>query len=213
MRREVDAKFPDLKVEVRDRATEIVGPLRLLERDQEIDRFQIRIVLPDDYPRGVPDVYEVGGRIPCSATHHMYADGRACLFAPGERWRHWPRGKGIVDFIDGPVRSYFIGQALFELTGEWPFGQRSHGASGILEAFGDMLRTRNPRTIVRYLGVLSRKKLRPLSQCPCGSQLPIHSCHRRKLADLRSKISYREARRALGVVIAEVERSQLQQKS
>ena len=172
-----------------------------MEGDQEVDRYQVKITVSDDFPRSLPVVFETAGRIPPDADHHMYGNGSACLFAPGERWRYWPTGSRFVDFLDGPVRSFFIGQALFELTGEWPFGQRSHGAKGIIEAYGEMIRSRNPAVVVRYLEVLSRRKLRPRSPCPCRSGNPMHSCHLPKIASLRAKVPYRDARHALAIVL------------
>ncbi|MQA92755.1 MAG: hypothetical protein GEU90_21460, partial [Gemmatimonas sp.] len=184
---EVAASHPDFVVEVHDGTVRLSGRLLLAEGSKVIDSYDIAVVLPSDYPRGIPDVYEVGGRIPWVVDRHMYPSGRACLFAPGERWRHWARGLGMSEFLSGPVRSFFMGQTHFELTGGWLFGERSHGALGIIEAYSEMLHTTDVPVIVRFIGVLSRRKLRPRSQCPCGSGRAIHSCHMRKLADLRSK--------------------------
>jgi hypothetical protein len=198
--KEIAAEYPDLVVEIREGAVRVVGLFWLLEGGQEVDRYEITVVLRSGYPRTIPDVYETAGRIPRDADHHMYADGRACLFAPGEQWRHWPQGSNLLDFLNGPVRSFFISQALYERTGEWEFGQRTHGAAGILEAYGELLGTRDALTIVRYLEALSRRKLRPRSPCPCGSGRAINSCHMRKLAELRGKIPYRDAQLALAIV-------------
>jgi hypothetical protein len=204
VRQELVGTHPDLQVEVRDGAVRLVGPLRLCEDGTEIDRFDVEIVLSRRHPREVPWVYEMGGRIPRITDRHVYVEGHACLFAPGERWRHWPPGSSLAAFLDGPVRSYFVGQAYFELMEQWPFGQRSHGFEGILESYAELLRTTDPRTIMRYLTALARRKLRPRLPCPCGSGRPIHSCHRMKLADLRGKIHFREAHVALAIVIRQL---------
>jgi hypothetical protein len=201
VRHELAGTHPELQVEVRDGAVRLVGPIRLCDDGAEIDRFDVEIVLSGRHPREVPGVYEIGGRIPRILDRHVYVAGNACLFAPGERWRHWPRGAGLAAFIDGPVRSYFVGQAHFELTEQWPFGQRSHGFEGILEAYAEIIGTAEPSTIVRYLIALARRKLRPRLPCPCGSGRPIHSCHTRQVAELRGQIHFREAQAALGVVI------------
>jgi hypothetical protein len=201
LRRDLANAYPLLVVEIRNHLVVVCGKFQLAEDGVEIDGFEVEIVLPDDYPRGIPSVFEVARRIPHDADHHMYENGRACLFVSGERWRYWPAGSTFLEFLEGPVRSFFIGQSLFELTGEWPFGQRSHGLAGIFESYGELLRTRHIPTIARYLEVLSRRKLRPRSSCPCGSRRPIHSCHMRKIAELRGKIPYREARAALAAIV------------
>lgn len=202
---EIAAEYPDFVVEVRDGAVRIRGVLRLQEDGLEIDRYEMEVVLPQGYPRTVPDVYEMAGRIPRDADHHMYPDGRACLFAPGERWRHWPRGSDLLDFLNGPVHSFFIGHAIHERTGKWEFGQRSHGAAGILESYGELLGSSDGLRIGRYLEALSRRKLRPRSPCPCGSGKAIHACHMRQLADLRGKVPYRDASAGLKIICRDLE--------
>lgn len=197
--------YPDFTVTVEAGAVHIRGVLRLTDGEREIDRYDIDVVVRASYPRRMPDVYETAGRIQRDADHHMYADGRTCLFAPGERWLHWPRGSNLRDFLDGPVRSFFIGQALFERTGMWEFGQRSHGAIGVLESYRDLVGTRDNAALLRYLLVLSRRKLQPWTDCPCGSGKPMTACHMRKLADLRSKVSYREAAAGLAIIRRDLE--------
>jgi hypothetical protein len=205
LRAEIAPAYPDFAVTMRGGAIHVQGQLRLVEGVREIDRYDVAVIARASYPRRVPEVYETAGRIPRDAEHHMYSDGSACLFAPGERWRHWPRGCGLRDFLDGPVRSFFIGQALFERTGTWAFGQRSHGAIGVLESYQELVGTRDPATLLRYVEVLSRRKLRPWTMCPCGSGRPMNACHFRKVADLRGKVTYREASVGLAIIRRDLE--------
>jgi hypothetical protein len=205
VRAELAAGYAHFAVNVRGGAVHVEGVLRLAENGREIDRYKIDVVVRPSYPRRIPDVYETEGRIPRDADHHMYRDGRACLFTPGEQWRHWPRGSNLRDFLEGPVSSFFIGQALFERTEKWEFGQRSHGAIGVLESYQELVGTHDNATLLRYLQVLSRRKLRPWTGCPCGSGRPMTSCHMRKLADLRSKVSYREAAAGLAIIRRDLE--------
>jgi hypothetical protein len=202
---EIGATYPDLVVKVGQGAVRVVGPLRLVEGLREIDRYDIAVVIRPGYPKKMPDVYEVAGRIPRNANHHMYPDGRACLFVPGERWRHWPRGSNLRGFLDGPVRSFFISQAIFERTGEWEFGQRSHGALGFVESYQELIGSRDLPTVLRYLEVLSRPKLRPRSPCPCNSGNAINVCHIRTLAELRGKVPYRDAAAGVAIIRRELE--------
>jgi hypothetical protein len=202
---EIASEYPDLVIEVREGAVRVTGALRLAEGQREIDRYEMEMVISQRYPRRMPDVYETAGRIPRNADHHMYPDGRACLFAPGEQWLHWPRGSNLRDFLDGPVRSFFISQAIFERTGEWEFGQRSHGAIGILESYEELIGSQDVTTVLRYLEVLSRPKLRPRSPCPCGSGKAISACHMRSLAELRGNVPYRDAKAGLAIIVRQLE--------
>lgn len=200
---EVAAEYPDLRLSVRNGLVYCTGSFLLLKAGQEVDRYEIEVKLPADFPAGVPTVYERAGRIPRIADHHRNRDGSVCLFAPGERWRYWPEGAGLVEFLRGPVQAYFVGHAIYELTGKWPFGERSHGAAGIFEAYSDLLGTEDQRTIVRYLDALARRKLAPHRACPCGSGRSLSRCHRDAVVALRRKVRWKEARQALVSVFLE----------
>ena len=193
---EVSVKYPELTVSsINDRVV-IAGLFREVGDSAELFSYDIVIELPPNFPEGVPTVCEVGGRIPRDADHQVNSDGTACLFVAGERWRHWPRGSSLGDFISGPVRSYLIGQALVEAGQPWPFGERAHGAKGVLEAYGEMAGFADPKVVTSFICSLARPKLRRHRQCPCGTGQLIRDCHLALLSDLREKISRVEAETA-----------------
>ena len=64
----------------------------------------------------------------------------------------------------------FLSQSHFEATGEWPFGERSHGKQGILESYADLLQLPCIEDLVAaYLNVLSRNHLKGHVTCLCGT--------------------------------------------
>lgn len=193
---ELKAAYPDLTATVEGDLVFIRGPFLLLDEAAEVDRYDIVLELPLDFPEGVPSLREVGGRIPRHAKHHVNHDGTACLFVSGERWCYWPRGSSLTQFLNGPVRSYLLGQALVEAGRPWPFGERSHGAQGVLEAYGDMIGASDPVIIARYIQALTRMKLRRHRPCPCGSSRPLRDCHLAQVLTLRDTISIHEAEAA-----------------
>jgi SEC-C motif len=141
------------------------------------------------YPDALPLVFEVGGRVPRDADHHVNREtGEACLFVPDERWKVAPPGMTFLDLLNGPVRNFLLGQSLFRLTGEWPFGQRSHAAAGIREYYSELLGTDDVNVIVRYVECLSRATLKGHWPCPCGSGKRLRDCHRAQVDELRTKI-------------------------
>jgi hypothetical protein len=194
----LDAEFPGLTTAVEGGLVHVTGPFVLADASgAEVDQYEIDVCLPANFPIGVPQVKETAGRIPRAAAHHCYTDGTLCLFAPGERWRYWPEGQGLMEFLRGPVKSYFVGHSIYELKGEWRFGERSHGARGIVEAYADLVGSTEPRTLVRYLSTLARKKLVPHRACPCGSGRRTSICHRSLVQSLRQTIHWRDAKEAL----------------
>ena len=142
-----------------------------------IESYSIKIVLPKDYPIGVPKIYELEGKIPRIPDRHINYDGSACIFSPPERWEKWPIGSGIDTLLDGPVKDYFFSQAYFERTGKWPFGEWAHGDAGVLQYYIDRLKVLSLKELMEL--VLLSQYSSPSRQwrCPCGSQKRYRDCH------------------------------------
>lgn len=152
------------------------------------DRFTIEITFPNDYPHTLPQVRETAGRIPYTADRHVNPhDGTSCLCIPDE-WFFQRSDKKFITFLKGPVSNYFLSQKYFEVYGEWPLGERQHFNDGLLDFYEELLGTRDPQVIKRYLEYLSRDKIKGHWDCPCGSGKRIRNCHRETLADLKNKI-------------------------
>ena len=189
MRVEVQAAYPNLHFYPQGDRVLVRGTLPILHEGDELDRYAVEIILPADYPDVLPLVFEVGGRVVRDPDHHMKGEtGEACLFVPDEQWRVCPPGMGFLEFLNGPVRSFFLGQSLFRLTGKWPFGQRAHGAEGIREYYRELLGTDDIAVILAYLECLSRPTLKGHWPCPCGSGKRLRDCHRSRVQELRDKI-------------------------
>lgn len=177
--------FPALIMSIElNRAVVLTGEWHVYGKERLITTYNVRIVLPSDFPKGVPLVYEVGGVIPQDADHHINPDGTACLFAPPERWEKWPEGASIAVFLNGPVRDFFFSQAFYERTGQWPFGEWSHGDVGVIEYYFEKLGT-SSFTILEGLVQLSQYHS-PSRQwrCPCGNNKRYKECHWRLMEPL-----------------------------
>ncbi len=189
MRAEAQAAYPNLHFYPQGDLVLVRGTLPITHEGEELDRYAVEIVLLADYPDILPLVFEVGGRVPRDADHHINREtGEACLFLPDERWRVCPPGIGFLEFLSGPVRDFFLGQSVFQRTGEWPFGQRPHGAAGIREYYSELIGTSDLTVILGYLWCLSRPALKGHWPCPCGRGKRLRDCQRSQLEDLRSKI-------------------------
>jgi hypothetical protein len=199
IRTDLRTRYPSLHLFIEPDGTATVQgtfPVRSPE-GRVLDRYQVSIELPPDYPESLPIVREVGGRIPWKPEFHVNPEGVACVLLPDDRWRCFPEGAPFVQFLDGPVHDFFLSQSLVALGEDWPFGQWSHGADGVREYYQWLLGTDDPGTIVRFLRILSKLNLREHWDCPCGSGEKIRRCCRARIADLRGKIPPRVARKAL----------------
>ena len=181
--------------------TEIAGAFPVVGVDGEVvDRFNIVITIPSTYPAELPIVREVGRRIPRTADRHVFTDGTSCIMYPDDRWRCFPEGSTLMEYLQGPVHNYFLGQSYYEECGEWPMGEWGHGFLGVLEYYQWLAGTDDALTAWRFLYVMTRRTLKPHWDCPCGSGKKIKQCCRRKINDMRYKIPVAMARASFALL-------------
>jgi hypothetical protein len=197
-RQEVEAAYPQLLFSVSDSNVLLDGLFPIRDGEETLDQFAVQIALPTDYPDGLPIVREAAGRIPKVADRHVGPEtGEACVLLPEDRWRSWPLGSSLLGFLDGPLRNYFLGQAIVERGGDWPFGQWSHGVAGQMEYYRDVFGTDRAEYVKKYLEYVIAKKLKGHWECPCGSGATTRSCHMKAILLLREQVPRSDAQVAL----------------
>lgn len=197
---EVQTVYPNLHFYPENDRVVVRGSVPIIDGGEELDRYSVEIVLKADYPESIPLVWETGGEIPRHIDYHINSGGEACLFIHDERWRIYPPGTSFLEFLNGPVRNFFLGQSIFRRTREWPFGQRRHGVAGIRDYYGELLGTDDVTVLVGYLECLSRPVLKGHLPCPCMSNNRIRDCHHDLINDLRAKIPWEIAERSLDAI-------------
>lgn len=168
------AKYPTLHALIVDRQCRIRGTFAAVEAD----RYALDIALPGNYPHAMPSVWETRGRIPREIDSHVLEDGSLCLGTPLALWIQLGGDYRMERVIDGPLRSFLIGNSLVEEGEPWPYGHRPHGAAGLLEHFGELIGTSDPKSVGRLLISVWEKKVRGHWLCPCDSGRIIRKCHR-----------------------------------
>ena len=191
LREDIEEHYPTLHVIVgEDDIVRVAGMFPV--RDAEgtcIDGYEVRLDLPPDYPRGLPEVYETGGRIPWTDKRHVNTDGTACVMMPEERHRIWPRGEPLSRYLDGPLRNFFLGQLARDHDDPWPFDEWSHGEEGFNEFVQQELGSSDPIVIRRFLWLLQDNPVSYRKPCPCGSHRQTRDCCRSKIVVLRRVVS------------------------
>lgn len=208
MQAETRSAYPHLHFCVRGQVVYVTGSFPIRQDSVEIDRFLVEIQLPFDFPRGIPRVREIGRRIPRIADRHMYSDGTACLFVDEDWIIANPEGTDWLTFLKGPVRNFFIGQCLVEAGAGWPFGERSHGAKGILECYTELTGANDLCIAYNYLQTLSKKKVKGHWPCPCGSGMKIRDCHKLAIYSLRQRIPHQVFQNSLSHIRQELQGKQ-----
>jgi len=197
----VEAHYPDLRFAANGDFVCIHGSFPVTFELQVLDRYSVEIQLARDHPTSLPIVREVGGRIPHHEDRHLNArDGTACVLLPDERWRIWPADAPLIDYLNGPLHSFFLAQSLVEHGDPWPFGQWSHGAVGIMEFYTELLGTKDIRVVAAYLDYLASKEIKGHWPCPCKSGRRLRDCHMKFLMELRAKIARKDATNSLNML-------------
>jgi hypothetical protein len=162
------------------------------------DSYQVRVGVTAEFPREAPLVFEIGDRIPRVLDRHIYPKHGNCCLGVWEEWLLTAPDHTFETFLTGLLHDYFVGQTYFDATGEWPFGERSHGDAGVLESFAELLGVENdPTIVVEHLRLLSMNEVKGHNPCPCGSGRKLRQCHWDKLEELKKRIPSAMARRML----------------
>jgi hypothetical protein len=160
-------------------ATDAIGDHAVTET------FMIELLVPAKYPRLVPAVREIAGRIPRS--FHTNPDSTLCLGSPLRILIRMNARPSLIGFVEGCVVPFLYGFVRHERGEGLPFGDLTHGIPGLLDDYKSLLGVTDDYScvgMVRMLGLKRRVANKQL--CPCGSGARLGRCHHRRLNRLRS---------------------------
>lgn len=157
--------------------------------DGPFDSFQIEVRFRPEFPLSEPAVFETGGRIPKIPDRHVFDGSERCCTGVWEEAYLKPAVHSVAGFMVTMVNDYLVSQTYFEVNGSWPYGDRSHGKLGVIEACCDLIGIdHDPKLCIDmmfYLAGLPCKGHRP---CMCGSGKRFRNCHRPHLADVSRRV-------------------------
>lgn len=190
LKQEISQSYPELLFSIRNNRVFLSGNFLIKQRLKIIDSFLIEIEFPPKYPQGLPLVFEIGGRIPRTPDRHINPFGDCCIYFPLQLAEVLPQDASFSDFLNGPVKSFFLGQSYFEVTGDWLFGEWPHGQDAIYAFYAPILKTTDKSVISRFFQVISGKEFKGHWPCPCGSGKKLRNCHFSEVARLHQDYHY-----------------------
>lgn len=152
------------------------------------DDFQIRICIPSNFPKSLPQVFETAGRFKRSPDYHTYNDGSLCLGSE-------IRLRSLC--ADNPSVSAFfknvIVPCLYSIShklkyGDAPYGELEHGERGLVDDYEKLFGLKGRQAVLLAIKALG-KRYREANklQCPCGCSQRLGRCDFRfKLKPFRS---------------------------
>ncbi len=175
----VKEKYPGLNLHpLDDDAWEILGNLHFLGKFQSEtieDNYFIHIYVPPAYPKNLPQVWELGGRIP--KDFHKLNDESLCLGTSLDVKIKFHKHPNLLGFIEESVVEYLFGYSYKLKHGILPFGERSHGIKGVIEHYKELFSTHDLIDVVNLLEALVCQDCKNNLECACGSGKNIDQCH------------------------------------
>lgn len=147
--------------------------------------FDIDLIIPADYPDGLPRVYEVSGKID-PEYEHVFEDKKLCLAVPIEERRLFAQEPTLLGFVNKLVVPYLYGYCYWEKHKDHPFDESAHGAEGIVQYYFDKLNLDDELTVLAIISYLVERGYRGHHPCPCGSGQRVRNCHGPALKNLNN---------------------------
>lgn len=143
------------------------------------DQFVLEIEIPPSFPREVPRVTEIGGRIPKEAKFHVNtADGTLCLGSPLRLRYLLAQVPTLTGFADKClVPCLFAHSRRLGGSSEYAFGELAHGLLGMLDDYVALFAVKDIHQAVETLRLLGMKKrIANKFPCPCGCRKRLGCC-------------------------------------
>jgi hypothetical protein len=187
-------RYPGLRIRP-SRSTGILvisGDLAFDARDDRGERqihdvFHIELRVPSRFPAELPDVRELGGRVP--PDHHVNSNGTLCLGATLRLHLHLASAPHLVGFVESCVVPFLYGCVLKERGLPLPFGELPHGERGLLDDCAEIVGVRGDDACLGMLQLLAAKKrIANKRPCPCRSGRRVGRCHHELLNTIRCRM-------------------------
>ncbi|MFK8400043.1 hypothetical protein M2D07_016190 [Pseudomonas sp. BGr12] len=147
------------------------------------DCYQIHIVVFPEHQEKLPEVYEIGDRVPRDGDHHVNPDGSLCLGSPIRLHTILRKGFSLTEFVDRCLIPFLYATSLAELGHErFRLGELPHGTAGLIEDYAKLFGCTTRADVVRHLETLTLKKRRAnKKRCPCLCGQKLVKCRTHKV--------------------------------
>ncbi len=149
------------------------------DRQGEItDEYRLKIAVPRNFPKSLPNVSETAGKIPRKEGFHINPDDTLCLGSPLRLLLRISTAPTLLGFAENCLIPHLFAISYkLRHGGPLPFGELEHGLPGILDDYMDLLKLREPQQAFRAIQILGMKKRRANKLlCPCGCDRRLGKC-------------------------------------
>jgi hypothetical protein len=194
----IDANYPTLNILIQDELVHLMGTLRIKDdKNIILGSFLIDVNIPNNFPREIPEVREIGNKIPHIRDRHFdEISGIACLCFRDAVFLYWDENSTIVDFIKNLIEPFFLWQIEYEATGGKNIDKAlPHGIEGSLQFYKEILGTDDRTVIYKFVEYLAKDKVKGHWACYCSSGKKMRDCHIDTIKKYKLKIRACDARK------------------
>jgi hypothetical protein len=208
MKQQLQDFYPTLHFAEREGKVFIKGGFPVGDGTENLDWYQLEIEFKEDYPESLPVVREIARRIPKLADRHVNpSDGSLCLGVPDSFYMDGTAKAPFTTFLEGPVRTFLLGNSMVEQGLGWPFGEWGHGAKGILEYYSQLFSLSDLGVIAHLVFCALEPCIKGHVACPCKSGKNFRRCHSEMVRKVESRVPISVLRNACIAILSETHNS------
>lgn len=155
------------------------------------DWFELEISIPNGYPKVLPIVKEISGKLDIN-YRHLNESGSFCLAAPLEVKRIFSDQPTLAGFVDNLVIPFLYSYCYWRKYNLMPFGELSHYGEGIVEYYLEQFGVTDKKEITVGLCKIYKYGYRGHHDCPCGSGKIIRKCHKETVWEISQYFTKQE---------------------
>ena len=157
---------------------EIKAQLPVTARIEET--FRLKIIIPPRFPKAIPQVYELDGKIPKESKYHVFENGQLCMGAPLRLKTILSEEPNLLTFSEKILTPYLYSFCHKIKYGRYPYGELAHNAPGLVEDYKALFKVHDKEGVLRALEALSKSpRVANKLPCPCGCSQRLGKCNYR----------------------------------
>ncbi len=170
--------FPKLKLLENDNNKSLYGEIDIFDSENNyIDSFEIKVIIPRNYPYGFPSLFELGKKFEHVPDRHISDDDSCCVCSLQESDLVRQKGISLKDFILKYVIPYLANQLYYDSEQKWVNGDYEHGIEGILQYYKELFKTPSIEKVIELLSFFAVVKINRNDNCYCGVKVKLKRCH------------------------------------
>ena len=158
-----------------------------------IDFYELKIIIPNLFPRNIPIVTETSQKIPRNGDYHVnyQTDNSLCLGSPLRLILLIRRKPSLVGFAENCLVPYLYAVSnKLQNGGDFIFGDLKHGTPGIIQDYKSLFGLKTEGQVVQMLKLLSiERRFANKLLCPCGCKKALKDCRFHKKLNTYRKLA------------------------